>query len=260
MSGLLRQPVNPLNATAPATATAPVMEASSVPWDKAAEAVATPPAPLQQTAMTAVQPAAGMPTFLSPGTDDGFGQIEAVSFGAYPRVKLDNGMFWFDAERLGQEFLAQFVQKRDVMVYRDTADGNDKNAQVFWTSDNQFTHKGEDVASILNKWRAAGKNPTMRVTAEVVAIIQSGAHAGKFATLSIPAQSRNKLHGYNNILLTQFGKKASQVITRVFVGDLVKSGQTSFTPWAFELAAEATPLSLATSAMPVSAARLDMAA
>lgn len=244
MSGLLRQPVNPLNATAPVTATAPYMEASSAPWDEAPvpEAVANPPAPIQQAALPAVP---SMPTFLGAGTDDGFGQIEAVSFGAYPRVKLDNGMFWFDAERLGQEFMAQFVQKRDVMVYRDTADGNDKQAQVFWTSDNQFTHKGEDVASILNKWRAAGKNPTMRVTAEVVAIIQSGPHAGKFATLSIPAQSRNKLHGYNNILLTQFGKKASQVITRVFVGDLVKSGQTSFTPWAFELAPNAAPLSLA---------------
>lgn len=301
MSGLLRNPVNPLNASVSPAFAATAAVADDVPpfYDEAPDHTAQPqptpsnpgygaqgyqgpaaapgyafstpaatpvyqapaaavpghayPQPVQApeypqtTAVPAqyAQPPAPANRAVAPvfSGDDGFGAVAPVTYGAYPRLKLESGVFWLDGQKLGTEFLVQFIQRRTVLVYRDTTDSNDKNAKVVWSYDGVSTTKGESVEAILRQWKASGRTPApVRETSEAIGMIQSEPHYGKVIMMSIPQQSHNRLMGYNNVLMQVHGKKANQVLTRVAVGEPVKFGNTSFTPWNFDLHA---PLSQA---------------
>lgn len=282
MSGLLRNPVNPLNASVSPAFAAPAFAAvaddvppfydeppdhtaqpqptpsnpgygaqgyqgpAAVPGQAYAQPVQAPEYP-QTTAVPAqyAQPLAPANRTVAPvfSGDDGFGAVAPVTYGAYPRLKLESGVFWLDGQKLGTEFLVQFIQRRTVLVYRDTTDSNDKNAKVVWSYDGVSTTKGESVEAILRQWKASGRTPApVRETSEAIGMIQSEPHYGKVIMMSIPQQSHNRLMGYNNVLMQVHGKKANQVLTRVAVGEPVKFGNTSFTPWNFDLHA---PLSQA---------------
>lgn len=242
MSGLLRNPVNPLNAAAPQAN--PVHEdipafdeAPAVEEAYAVTALATAeahyPQPVQQS--TAIgryeHPALAVNAY-----DDGFDSIE-VNFSSYPRVKLEAGKFWAGTENLGDQFTAQLAQVRKVYVVRDRADQNDKGGRAIWTHDGETTTQGLSVAAIKAKWASEGfTDPVTRETGEGVALIKDGKMAGRMVMLSIPQQSMAKLAGYHNELKLSRGLRASQVLTRVYVSEPVKASSGTFTPWGFAYA------------------------
>lgn len=229
MSGLLRKNVNPLNAAATEDyGTTPVEE---VHQDNAPVQQAI--VPQARAAVVPVMPAPAMATPVI--DDDGFDDID-TKYGAYDRVKLEVGQFWFNAEKMGTSFTAQLHQFRKVFVYRDRADQKDTNARAVFSYDKIVTNDGIPVEQVLREWAAEGyDSPTVRETGEVVAYLCDGSHAGAVVMLSLPPTGVNKLGGYRDVLRLTKGLRPSQVLTRVSVGDAVKTkaGET-YTPWNFE--------------------------
>lgn len=256
MSGLLRNPVNPLAAN-PAPQANPVNEESQAyqeaqPYQEAPAPTQaqTPvqsfndlaseihyPNPPQMPAQAVAQVSVQVPAALPVGNaDDGFDDIE-VTFSSYPRVKLEAGKFWAGTENLGDAFTAHIAAIRRVYVIRDREDQNDKDGRAIWSYDGVTTTMHQSVAAIKAQWAKEGfRDPVTRETGEACALIKDGKMAGRMVMLSIPQQSMAKLSGYHNELKLSRGMRASQVLTRVYVSDPVKAKSGTFTPWGFAYA------------------------
>lgn len=245
MSGLLRTPVNPLNANVDHGSDFVEPPAPTAGYTQDLRSQYVPTQPMPQPVPQPVMPGlvGQTPAYIAAGAveDDGFSRIQSVGFGAYPRVKLETGHFWLDNDRFGTEFIAQFLKQRPVFVYRPTNTErmpNGDRVPVVWSYDQVFSTKGEDLATLLAAWRAEGFAPMVKEQAEVVAILHAQGHQGKVVLLSIPPQSVARLRGYANVCLAVHGRKATQLLTRVKAGEPIKSGSTSFVPWTFEVAGD----------------------
>lgn len=241
MSLLRSQPVNPLN-SAPAPEQAAFEQAPAQPMPE--QPVYQQPfqtagyaQPIPQQAVAPVQGFNPLATYAGASANDGFDDLD-TGFGSFPRVKLDGNVFKIDSEKLGTEFIANLFQVRAVFVYRDRK-ATDGSAKVAYTYDHVLTTKGERLEMILNQWKSDGVlTPEIEERTEAAATILEGPHAGMVVMLSIPKQSSKKLAGYRDILKHTKGRRVPQVRTRVFVGDSISTGSTSFTPWAFEYAGD----------------------
>jgi hypothetical protein len=65
-----------------------------------------------------------------------------------------------------------------------------------------------------------------------------GGWSGQLVILSISPQSVPRLFAYRETLQLQRHLQIPQVITRIFVGEPIKSRGISFRPWAFEFLRE----------------------
>lgn len=236
MSLLRNQPVNPLNKPAVAEQAPPVQELDQV-------TMATLPAETAEHIAHQVIPATNpLPVQASQGHfNDGFDDLdEELGFGSFSRIKLDSGIFWLDDQKFGTSFNCNIFQVRKVYIHRSKEQGDD--AQAVWCYEdfdqnpNAMTTNGEPVASVLSRWRAEGHDPVKRITYEAAATIVGGEHDGQIATLSIPQASTKKFAGYSKVMTMTKGLRVPQVITKVSVGDPIKSGTRSFQPWVFEYA------------------------
>lgn len=254
MSLLNRQSVNPLTANATAAAAA-----ANVPFDPSedfsqAQAPAQPStfaAPAQEVANLPVDLSTPGPAHFAPPAvaslvpaagafDDGFDDL-TPGFGALPRVKMEAGHFWCDSERVGTEFVAQFIQSKKVFIWRDRRADAPGEAKAAWSNDGVTCQNGLTVEEVRAKWVRDGQpaeEHVMRETREVIAMVLTGPMKDKVVQLSIPQQSVNKMAGYRGQLLATRGRRIPDVLTRVHVGEPIKTKQGSFTPWAFEYAGE----------------------
>lgn len=235
MSLLRNQPVNPLNNPAVVAEQAP-------PVDVIEQEITVETAPVAYQ-NTAVAPAAlPLPVQASQGHfNDGFDDLDdELGFGSFSRIKLDAGIFWLDDQKFGTSFNCNIFQVRKVYIHRSMEQGDD--AQAVWSYEdfdqnpNAMTTNGEPVASVLSRWRAEGHDPVKRITYEAAATIIGGEHDGHIATLSIPQASTKKFAGYSKVMTMTKGLRVPQVVTKVSVGDPIKSGSRSFQPWVFEYA------------------------
>ncbi|MFN5746604.1 MAG: hypothetical protein ACK443_11040 [Methylococcaceae bacterium] len=246
MSGLLRNPVNPLTNSAPPSAPAPApapVEFSNETgeiYDPSPEALV--PSAIALAAATAATtpqlftPAVSLPVSTLQDFEDGFDDAE-TDFGAFPRIKLDNGWFWNGNEKIGTSFSAHMCKMRKVYIYNDRQREHPTDiTETAYTYDNVYTTKGVLLESVFAEWKAKGHHaPILRVNAIVTSLIKDGPYAGQVVELSVAKQSIPKLAGYRDSLYLTRGKRISQVITRVKVGEPIKtSSGTTFTPWAFE--------------------------
>lgn len=235
MSGLLRNPVNPLNNVSGAVVAETQVDTATGEIISSADPVVETS---QQTAVATAHPSAvaavAPTTQMLPITDnDGFDDLD-LGFGAFPRVKLEAGKFWVGSEIYGDKLIAHIAKIQKVYVIRDRADQNDKGGRAIWSYDGTYTTTGESVEAVKAKWASEGFTaPVVRETGEAVALLKDGKLAGKVVMLSIPQQSMNKLAGYHKELQLTRGKRVSEVLTEVAVGDPVKAGSGTFTPWNF---------------------------
>ena len=190
--------------------------------------------PYQPQAPAAYNP---LTTYAGMPANDGFDDLD-TGYGSFPRIKLDGNLFKLDSEKLGTEFIANLFQVRKLFVYRDSK-ATDGTAQVAYTYDHVLSANGERMDQILARWKAKGViAPEIEERSEAAATILEGPHAGMVVMLSIPKQSSKKLAGYRDVLKHTKGRTVPQVKTRVYVGDSINTGNTTFTPWAFEYAGD----------------------
>lgn len=252
MTGLLRNPVNPLNASAAPAQEAYVPtppEAYATQVDYSTGEMVLPeinPAPMQVPAQAPVQvPAVAHPVALAPTTgmmslgaapvpSDSFSNLK-VGFGAFPRLKMDAGKFWAGSEMIGTEFLANLVDQRPLFVIRDRENSTEKGSQVIWSYDGETTTQGQRVADVRASWAMNGQSKhVIRETSEVLAIILDGKFANRLVTFAVPQQSVVRLAGYSRECELLHRRAVSQVVTRIYVGEPIKGSTATFTPWGFQ--------------------------
>ena len=173
-----------------------------------------------------------------PSNDDGFDDLRA-GYGAFPVVRLDgSNVYRIDGEVLGTEFLVNMFKVRPIYLWKDRETVDDSMARLAWSYDNLTTTREENLKEIISVWRAEGYPPIARKYAEVMAEIQDGAWAGKLVVLSVSPQSVGRLHAYRETVQFQKCLRIPEVITRIFVGEPIKTRSITYRPWAFEFLRE----------------------
>lgn len=171
-------------------------------------------------------------------SNDGFDQLEG-GYGAFPIVKLEGGdIFRINGDLLGTEFSVAMIRVRSLFLWKDRESAEDSLARFAWSYDNLTSTREENLKEIVTKWQEEGYQPVMRKYAEVLAEIMDGVWSGQLVLLSISPQSVPRLFAYRETLQMQRHLQIPQVITRIFVGESIKSRGISFRPWGFEFVRE----------------------
>lgn len=171
-------------------------------------------------------------------SNDGFDELEG-GYGAFPTVKLEGGdIYRINGDLLGTEFSAAIIGVRPIFLWKDRESADDSVGRVAWSYDNLTSTREENLRDLIRLWQDEGFHPTSRKYVEVLAEIMDGAWSGQLVILSISPQSVLRLFAYRDTLQLQKHLQIPQVITRVFVGEPIKSRGISFRPWAFEFLRE----------------------
>ena len=171
-------------------------------------------------------------------SNDGFDELEG-GYGAFPTVKLERGdIFRIDGDKLGTEFLVTIIGVRPIFLWKDRESADDSVGRVAWSYDNLTSTREENLKDLISLWQDEGFHPTSRKYVEVQAEIMDGVWSGHLVILSISPQSVPRLYAYRETLQLQRHLQIPQVVTRVFVGEPIKSHGISFRPWAFEFLRE----------------------
>jgi hypothetical protein len=203
-----------------------------------AAAYVTPLAPSSETPQSRALTALLATTTQQSHSNDGFDQLEG-GYGAFPMVKLEGGdIFRINGDLLGTEVSVAMIRVRSLYLWKDRESADDSLARLAWSYDNLTSTREENLKEIVTKWQEEGYQPVMRRYAEVLAEIMDGVWSGQLVILSISPQSVPRLFAYRETLQLQRHLQIPQVITRIFVGEPIKSRGISFRPWAFEFLRE----------------------
>ncbi len=171
-------------------------------------------------------------------SNDGFDELES-GYGAFPTVKLEKGdIFRINGDLLGTEFSVAMIRVRSLYLWKDQEFTDDGMGRLAWSYDNLTSTREENLKDLISLWQDEGFHPISRKYAEVLAEIMDGFWSGQMVILSVSPESVPRLFAYRETLQLQRHLQIPQVITRIFVGEPIKSRGISFRPWAFEFLRE----------------------
>jgi len=166
----------------------------------------------------------------------GIDDIE-LDFSSFPTIVLNNGKFEKNKQVLGDEFDFLFIDKRKEWVIAGQED-RDSDAVMIYSSDGKTANKdgrplSEWIAEWEEKeWSIQPLSPNVVVIAKQV----GGDDDGEVIQLRLPKTS---IHPYNGFLVTlaMARKNPKTVVTTAKVGAKLGSGQKTWSPWRFVIAA-----------------------
>lgn len=256
----VREAVEQAEEQAP-TKTEAVAEAPAAKEEKAAEPVAeTAKTEAVAVAETATTPAVAQPqssvakasksaTALTDAVgdlaDSGFDGL-TVNGMSFDRVRLSNGVFLYgqDSRSIGTAFKGRVMSTTALYVIK--ADPTDDNSPMFfsYTPDGSLLSDGSSSEAVLQEWREdeykvdpkTGNFHAQKYLEALTTIEECDDEnlVGGVVICQIPPASIARFSGFVSLQHMKTGMLPTDYAIQFKVGPLVKKGNTTFNPWAFE--------------------------